>query len=513
MEVLSSARRRYPKKMNQAQALVSKENDLNPCPECWQVNATLSNFEHTTTTSEEKDSDWPQKRRKVVSTQTLLMIWFQQRSKYLSWLCSVSVIFFIYILVIQKGAIPFQQPTQNGRTTNVRSHIISYYDAQSNTYIKRSINIDLPQLLQPLPIPKWKSIEREPWFDFQDPDDGVAFSMDEQDSIRQCFPMAEWQTSNYQTCNRFHELETHSSHSLKMQYINCGENRCTFLFHDGQDTLVLKTLKLGHVSNAFDSYFGGPSRYRMAIKDSLALSKLSSSSFVVNIYGSCALAQLVEHSSGGNIHDLLKRSRRFRNFHVGPSPDDVDEHHSHEHDPNFRLISPFDRVKIAYHVATAVADMHSLEEHPYGLPSMAHNDLCCHQFMLIDGIYKLGDFDWATMLTQTKPLKSLRESKALRGQDGPPKMCQTTPLQMSIDYLKSLTPEELWYYEEMKEALEDQGWKGKIQSPSPVYRDKLDVYQIGTIMYYLVTNRWVWEGHSTYEAIFAVTHVGTYRTF
>jgi hypothetical protein len=293
-----------------------------------------------------------------------------------------------------------------------------------------------------------------------------------------------------------------------MQYINCGENRCTFLFHHRQDTLVLKTLKLGQVSNLNDSFFGGPSRYRMAIKDSLALSKLTSSPFVVNIYGSCALAQLVEHSSGGNIHDLLKRSRQFRNFHVGPSQNKDDKHRSHQHDPNFHLISPLNRLKIAYHVATAVADMHALEEHPYNLPSMSHNDLCCHQFMLVDGVYKLGDFDWATILTQTKPFDRIDKSRRVRGQNEAPGMCQTTPLRMSEDNLKSLSPEELLYYEEaMKEAVEDQGWKGKLQSPIPVNRDKVDVYQIGTILYYLATNRWVWEGVSTYEAMLAVIHV------
>lgn len=49
-----------------------------------------------------------------------------------------------------------------------------------------------------------------------------------------------------------------------------------------------------------------------------------------------------------------------------------------------------DRLKILYQIASGVADMHTFEKD--GLVSLVHNDVCCHQFILCDGVYKLNDF-------------------------------------------------------------------------------------------------------------------------
>ena len=152
--------------------------------------------------------------------------------------------------------------------------------------------------------------------------------------------------------------------------------------------------------------------------------------------------------------------------------------------------------------------MHSLETHPDGLPSMVHNDLCCHQFILVDGIYKLGDFDLTTFLTQTTPAGG---STTLRRKHKPD-LCQTTPIQFHPDYLKCLAPEEYPYYHDFRNALKAKGNK----EPHPitrVYRDKLDVYQIGTILYTLTTNLWIWEGITTASAMLKRAHVRFTRAF
>jgi serine/threonine protein kinase len=433
-----------------------------------------------------------------------------------------------------------------------RSHTFSYWDEATKAQISRTIQIDAPRRLSQTSFPASlnyndrrgsPSHPREAWFDFNLPDDGMAFDIPNANQNKQCFPMGEWQVVNRQTCNTFHEQTTVQRHdTIMMRFINCGENRCTFLL-DNQgsgESYVLKSLKLGKLTKQNPSDFAGPGRYQMAIKDSLALDKLSSSPYVVNLYGSCGVSQIVEHSSGGNIHDLLKRSRQARNFSSSTAveqpeaaiikskqgihkPPQQTRFHVHEEEPSealskqqtsttderFHLLSPLAKLKIAFHVATAVADMHAIEEHPLGFPSMAHNDLCCHQFMLVDGIYKLGDFDWATFLTQTAPSSSSLAASRLRRTTNvpPPELCQTTPLQMSSDYLKGLAPEELVYYEDLEEALIEEGFKDESYKVKRVYRDKLDVFQVGNIMYTLLTNKWIWEGHTTYAAMVAVVHV------
>jgi hypothetical protein len=391
----------------------------------------------------------------------------------------------------------------------VRVHTFSYLDTTTNKQVTRTIQMAAPHLQQR--HRRFNYYEQdEPRVNFNDPDNGMAFTIDDADD-RQCFPMGSWQTSNYQTCNKFHELETASHDTMLMTYINCGENRCTFLIQDtaGSNNVVYKTLILREGS---ETKFGGARKYEMAIKDSLALERLSSSPYVVDLYASCAVTQIVEHSSGGNIHDLLKRSRAQKRVaaEVTKHPK---HHHKHEQEDGpsgqrVQFISPLSKLKIAFHVATAVADMHSLETHPDGLPSMVHNDLCCHQFILVDGIYKLGDFDLTTFLTQTTPAGG---STTLRRKHKPD-LCQTTPIQFHPDYLKCLAPEEYPYYHDFRNALKAKGNK----EPHPitrVYRDKLDVYQIGTILYTLTTNLWIWEGITTASAMLKRAHVRFTRAF
>lgn len=444
-----------------------------------------------------------------------------------------ALLLLLVLLGFQKGLFFFAEDVLNGGNAQGlhpkrRLHTISYLDYHSNKRVTRTIRLATPRRQSSFKSLNYAESESEPWFDFNLPDQGVAFPIPRVHR-KPCYPMATWQTSVRQTCNHFHELEKATRDTMSMRFINCGENRCTFLLDDDSETYVLKTV--------FMSYINSSDRYGMAAKDSMALEKLSSSPYVINLYASCALAQLVEYSSGGNIHDLLKRSRQRKQLdalthndtNVKNSNNMIEKEVKSEisgnkhrrarqnqqlvpsqipgaHDKRFVFTSQMSKLKIAYHVATAVADVHALEDHPYGLPSMAYNDLCCHQFLLVGGVYKLGDFDWATILTQTKPEATSSSTLRLRTND-PPDACQTTPLKMSADYLKALAPEELVYYEDLEDALADQGYEGESYEATRVYRDKLDVYQVGSIIYLLLTYLWIWEGHTTYEAMVNVVHV------
>ena len=122
--------------------------------------------------------------------------------------------------------------------------------------------------------------------------------------------------------------------------------------------------------------------YLKNMHDAVAMERLTNSPYVANVYGNCGVSQLVEYSQGGNVHDFVKRAR------LG--------------DENFRSVSAVTKLKIAYQLATAVADMHSLESNG-GVASLAHNDLCCHQFILVDGIFKLNDFHLSVFLLKHPP--------------------------------------------------------------------------------------------------------------
>jgi serine/threonine protein kinase len=102
----------------------------------------------------------------------------------------------------------------------------------------------------------------------------------------------------------------------------------------------------------------------------MAMERLTASPYVASVFANCGVSQITEYSRGGNIHDLVKRARI--------------------EDPNFRDLTPLTKLKIAFQLASAVADLHSFESD--GVTSLAHNDICCHQFILVDGIFKLNDF-------------------------------------------------------------------------------------------------------------------------
>jgi serine/threonine protein kinase len=110
------------------------------------------------------------------------------------------------------------------------------------------------------------------------------------------------------------------------------------------------------------------------------MERLSSLPFILDMYGNCGVAQLTELSRGGNLHDLIKIARLTGS-----------------------QMSPDNKLRIGYQVATAVGDLHSFDG---GMPSFTHNDLCCHQFVLIDAVYKLNDFHLASALSKDRQGKA-----------------------------------------------------------------------------------------------------------
>lgn len=98
------------------------------------------------------------------------------------------------------------------------------------------------------------------------------------------------------------------------------------------------------------------------------MERTTASPFVLDVHGSCGVSQLIEYANGGNVHDLISLSRK-----------------------NGGTMTPLDKLKAGFHIASGTAAMHTMDSD--NTPSLVHNDLCCHQFILIDGVYKLNDFN------------------------------------------------------------------------------------------------------------------------
>lgn len=118
--------------------------------------------------------------------------------------------------------------------------------------------------------------------------------------------------------------------------------------------------------------------------DVLAMERLSASPFVLDIYGNCKGSHILEYASGRNLYAQIKNARS-----------------------NGDKMSPETKLRIGYHVTKAVVDMHAIDG---DVPSLVHNDLCCDQYLLVDGVYKLNDFHLSSMVKTTRAGKACREA-------------------------------------------------------------------------------------------------------
>ena len=172
-----------------------------------------------------------------------------------------------------------------------------------------------------------------------------------------CEPMYDWQLQSYPNCNKAHELDMQH-----MRVINTGGSRIAFemnQFIDGKESkFVYKTIKYHKDTD--------PKRVEEQRRDSLIMGKASSSQFIPDIHGYCSLGVMMDFMPEGNMHDYIKGARL-----AGGS-----------------TLPPVDRLRLSIHIATSVADLHTIDDTP--MPSIFHNDICCHQYLFQNGVFKVS---------------------------------------------------------------------------------------------------------------------------
>jgi len=177
-----------------------------------------------------------------------------------------------------------------------------------------------------------------------------------------CQPMHEWQSYHFPTCNVVHEQPLNDNEEGK--FLAHGWWRQTFEVHESgtDDRIAMKTLRNHH---SFDANL--MEKHRV---DSLIYERLTSSPFVMDIYGHCGYSGLFEFSDGGILEDLIL-NRKDR----GKKP-----------------LSRVDKLSLAVEVASGIADLHTIGS-KNGFSAMAHTDLQLNQFVWSGGKYKLNDFN------------------------------------------------------------------------------------------------------------------------
>jgi serine/threonine protein kinase len=180
-----------------------------------------------------------------------------------------------------------------------------------------------------------------------------------------CVAQHDWQKSSYPTCNLLMEqdltalaLDAQGKSSVRL--LAAGYWRDVWKARDPYNLAVVKTMRYEH---AFE-----PRNYDRHRRDAVAMERLTSSEWVMEIYSFCGNSGMFEFADGGSIEDSIFYSKGNK-------------------------WNSTERLVVAYQVASGLADLHNFEKE--GRASIAHTDVTTSQFVYVGeaGIYKLNDFN------------------------------------------------------------------------------------------------------------------------
>uniref|UniRef100_A0A7S2UMR9 Protein kinase domain-containing protein n=1 Tax=Attheya septentrionalis TaxID=420275 RepID=A0A7S2UMR9_9STRA len=178
----------------------------------------------------------------------------------------------------------------------------------------------------------------------------------------ECKAQYDWQLTSYPTCAKIHEFDL----TDEVKLINNGYWRDVFLLNDFDGApQILKMMRYEH---GFEGR-----NYDRHRRDALAMERLTESPHILDIYGFCGNSGLFQFSDGGDLHDAIWSESKDK-----------------------KILTKLDRLHLASQVSIGVADMHNVDKE--GQASIAHTDITPTQFLLIDGFYKLNDFNRARFI-------------------------------------------------------------------------------------------------------------------
>ena len=286
-----------------------------------------------------------------------------------------------------------------------------------------------------------------------------------------CEPIdASWQDAYHPTCNAIHEFsggwqklynmpKTFDDDNDKpsdadadegrddleqMRLINKGAFRHVWMLRDA-DGITKRAMKTLRSLKRKEKKFDlrNHDRHR---RDAMSFEVLNESPLVVDLYASCGNTAIFDYADRGDLLGI------FENESDDKSPQELEEWKLH-------------LLKIAYNVSMSVHDAHHFDEH--GRATMAHTDIKTDQFIFQDGYYKLSDFNRVRFLSFNPTTK---------------KKCKFTVGKNGGEYR---APEEYAYAEE---------------------NEKVDVYSLGNVLYFLLTQEEVWDDFDNkkiYELVMA----------
>lgn len=298
--------------------------------------------------------------------------------------------------------------------------------------------------------------------DSEDYYSGEADTME--DMGEDCRAQYDWQERSFPTCNHlmetdatnlnlvpmFHENHYNNKHDLPLassslhsysKLISNGYWRDVWTVENllrnqnkFEETFILKTMRYDH------DYV--PRNYDRHRRDAVAMERLTSSNFIMDIYASCGNSGLFEYADGGSLYDSIG-------------------YNYYEKSDEQKPWTSKEKLVIAYQAATGIADLHNFAKE--GVPAVAHTDIGSSQFVYVEevGVYKLNDFNRARFLAKNE------------------KTNEICTYEVGNNPGSFRSPEEYEY------------------SPQT---EKVDVYSFGNVLYYVLTGKYAFENEKSTKA-------------
>jgi len=192
------------------------------------------------------------------------------------------------------------------------------------------------------------------------------------------------------------------------------------------------------------------------MRDAIASERLTSSPRITSVYAFCGNSGFFEFAGGGSLADRLQAHYAAKYY-----MDDAENE-----DRNNDILSQYEKLNLAYQVAAGLADFHDAdamrnENGRITSAAMVHADITTDQYVNIDGVFKLNDFNRCRFMLRR------RDSAARVGGDGEP-----CGFFVGNNPAKNRSPEEYAY---------------------TVETEFVDIYSMGNIIYSILTDKDPWE--------------------
>lgn len=179
-----------------------------------------------------------------------------------------------------------------------------------------------------------------------------------------CKAMHDWQLNYQPACNSVHEINM-----MENRYLAEGGFRSVWWMRDSVNgsEAVMKVLSWRKSFREREK-----ERHR---RDATAYAMLHGSKHIPNIYGYCTNSAIFDVAREGTLEDMLE-------------------------DPDHEIISkwtPKDKLRYAWQATKALADVHSVGN-IYNSAAISHTDVGPSQYLWIDGMFKLNDFNRARFI-------------------------------------------------------------------------------------------------------------------